>query len=695
MRQSLLVFGLFFFFLLFSLSFAKAQEYYISDCSVLDQEGATYYLTQDIIDQNVSACINIIANNITLDCQNNLIDGVDFYVPQPDEQMSFGIISNGYSNIVIRNCRLSDWSHPLNIINGENISVENIEAFSGVWVGPFVENSNNVYFSNITIYDFAQDSFTFRNTINSRLENTMIYNVGHHGITIDGNSNNISLENIEVFNTSDIGININSGSNHVLRNLRVHSTKGISVWGGSNHLLENIETFDTTPDWAGVWINSENTILRNIYSHNEYRSILGGTNNTLEYSRCENVTWGCWHIFADNSVIRHNDFLGLGFFGVNGGEVYNNTIGEFNIRDWENKPSSFIKIYNNTIYSYLFNYFDSYRSESIEIYDNYFYGILGVFDRGGINTSVHNNFFNVSWAIAFYNGATNSHAFSNEIHSTNAFYFSRSENVVINDNIIEANTLAYYNGNAENIISCNNTIIAFNKSWDYNPNYNISLLNVMRIESDSCEPYVNIVSTEPVNFGNVKVGEESNTTVPITIKSNMINVSILVRGDSDFPDFPISSVTFLADKDKPYPVEEIQLERGVTKATSIFLPSLVSTFYSLWKVSVPSGIAAGYKQANATMFALIPQTSDSRQLTLSLNVISEIPPPTPPPRLYQLSPIAGILAYVLLPIVFAMVAQKYLLGEVELSLPGLIKYLLLFIMVIIIAIGFALVFSII
>jgi parallel beta-helix repeat protein len=73
------------------------------------------------------------------------------------------------------------------------------------------------------------------------------------------------------------------------------------------------------------------------------------------------------------------------------------------------------------------------------------------------------------------------------------------------------------------------------------------------------------------------------------------------------------------------------------------------------------------------------------------------PPPEvvpPVPRLYQLSPIAGMLAYILLPIVFALVAQKYLLGEVELTVQGLIKYLLLFIMVIIVAIGFAYVFSV-
>jgi hypothetical protein len=762
MKQSLLVFSLFFFFLLFSLSFAKAEEYYISDCSVLDQENATYYLTEDLYSE--TSCIKIASNNIVFDCNYHTITG---------NGSESAVWTYNTNNITVRNCILTNFSEVvwgvannsrfqnLEISNGvvrgitldgENLTLSNITIHSsntglsgtmqfsemsnikvhssdwgvnifgynntlsdlelwnittysaitlntggnmrventiirdswgvGIWVD-WESNGNTI--DNVTIYNLPNDFPIYITSDNNTVKNSLIYN-SYAGIGIHGNGDYDTLENIEVFNTSDYGIFID-GSNHVLRNLTVHSTRGISVWG-SNHLLENIETFDTTPESAGLAINSENTILRNIYNHDEYRSTLGGNNNTLEYSRCENVTYGCWHIFGDNTTMRHNDFFRLEFYGVNSGEVYNNSIGRFIIGDWENRPSAFIKIYNNTIYTYLLNY----GSNSIEIYNNYFYD-RGVFDSGGINTSVHNNFFNVSWAIAFFN--TNSHAFSNEIHSNIAFYLGGTKNVVINDNIIEANTLVYYYGYygniIENITSCNNTIITFNKSWDYNPNYNISLLNVMRIESDSCEPYVSIVSTEPVGFGSVKIGKESNATVPITIRSNMINVSILVRGDSDFPDFPISSVAFLADKDKPYPVEEVQIEKGVAKAVSVFLPSLTSTLHSLWKIGVPSGIAAGSKQARATIFASIPQASDSRQLVLSLDAVPEV---APKPRLYQLSPIAGILAYVLLPIVFAMIAQKYLLGEVELTLQGLIKYLLIFVMIIIVAIGFAYVFSV-
>jgi parallel beta-helix repeat protein len=403
-------------------------------------------LTQDIIDQNVSACINIIASGITIDCQNHLIDGVDFYVPPPDEQMSFGIVSNGYSNIAIRNCRLSDWSHPLSLLNGENISVENIEAFSGVWIGAFVSDSNNVYLSNITVHDFAQDSFTFRNTINSRLENAVIYNGGHHGIAIDGNSNNISLENIEVFNTSDIGINVN-GNNHVLRNLTVHSTQGIWVWG-NNHMLEDIETFDTTAERAGVGIHSDNTVLRNIYNHDEYHSVLGGVNNTLEYSRCENVTWGCWHIFGNNITVRHNNFpSGMSLFGSSYGEIYNNTIGDgISMQDWNGVSSSYNEIYNNYIYKETPCGISLINSNDNLIYNNIINSSQAVCFGGDIytnywNTTLQtgNNIWNTSLGYiggnAWFKPDSTGYSETSSCHDTNADGFCDNPYVLATNNI--------------------------------------------------------------------------------------------------------------------------------------------------------------------------------------------------------------------------------------------------------------------
>ncbi|MCD6477514.1 MAG: hypothetical protein J7K87_00750, partial [Candidatus Aenigmarchaeota archaeon] len=53
----------FLFFVVFLVPMVLAID--ISDCSVLDQPGATYYLTQNITDSSTSYCMNISANNVT------------------------------------------------------------------------------------------------------------------------------------------------------------------------------------------------------------------------------------------------------------------------------------------------------------------------------------------------------------------------------------------------------------------------------------------------------------------------------------------------------------------------------------------------------------------------------------------------------------------------------------------------------
>ncbi|MCK5177001.1 MAG: hypothetical protein KAQ92_04710, partial [Candidatus Aenigmarchaeota archaeon] len=47
----------------------------ISGCSVLDMQDTTYYLISDIIDSSENTCINITAENVTIDCQNHIVDG--------------------------------------------------------------------------------------------------------------------------------------------------------------------------------------------------------------------------------------------------------------------------------------------------------------------------------------------------------------------------------------------------------------------------------------------------------------------------------------------------------------------------------------------------------------------------------------------------------------------------------------------
>jgi hypothetical protein len=381
----------------------------ITNCTQITSPGE-YRLVNDIIDQNVSECIGINSNDVILDCQGHLIDGVDFYVPGPPEQMSFGIHSHGYNNITIKNCKLSDWSHPLAILYGENVTVLNVEAFSGPWIGPIFDSDNNVYIENLTAYDFGADGLTLRNTTNSYVKNVEIYNCSITGFTIDTGSNNDVVENATVYNMGITGIYVGEDCNSItLRNIVAYSNvyNGLDV-RGSNHLLESIETYNTSPDNPGLRINSVNTTLRNIFNHDEYRSIIDGNANNviLEYSKCSNVTYGCWHIFGNNTIVRNNDFpSGIGFFGAYNSEVYNNTLGGLEASDWNGVTPTLINIYNNTFSFKNVQYIRNVFLFNSKIHDNTFYVI-------------NDNFGKIAYAVFLLN-VTNFEFFNNVMNAYN------------------------------------------------------------------------------------------------------------------------------------------------------------------------------------------------------------------------------------------------------------------------------------
>jgi hypothetical protein len=129
--KKFLLFAIFLVSLSFLISSVKAVTY-ISDCSNLDQEGETYYLTQDIIDSTSSSCINITSDYVILDCQGHIIDGVDAL-----EASGITIHDRGYDGI--KNCILTDWYYGiLDIqINGAQTNLTNIT---------FSSNTHGLYF---------------------------------------------------------------------------------------------------------------------------------------------------------------------------------------------------------------------------------------------------------------------------------------------------------------------------------------------------------------------------------------------------------------------------------------------------------------------------------------------------------------------------------------------------------------------
>jgi parallel beta-helix repeat protein len=135
----------------------------ISDCSVLDQAGKTYLMTADITNSNATTCMVITANNVTLDCQGHVIDGID-------ATPSSGIHADGFNDATTKNCIVSDFENGIVFRNAVNIALHDSESYSntnhGVWFY-YIDHSSieNVYshhngFSGVSVERSDYNNFT-------------------------------------------------------------------------------------------------------------------------------------------------------------------------------------------------------------------------------------------------------------------------------------------------------------------------------------------------------------------------------------------------------------------------------------------------------------------------------------------------------------------------------------------------------
>ncbi|GEM_PF-3266189 len=135
-----------------------SPEENITDCTVLNANGVTYYLVNDIIDSSAARCIEITATNVTLDCQGHVIDGIDAVD-------SYGIYHSSATDIdaknVIKNCVVRDWYNGIYFRKSHNNTVTNSIIISNSYgirlnsvssariYNNLLNNTNNFYFEGV------------------------------------------------------------------------------------------------------------------------------------------------------------------------------------------------------------------------------------------------------------------------------------------------------------------------------------------------------------------------------------------------------------------------------------------------------------------------------------------------------------------------------------------------------------------
>lgn len=125
----------------------------ISSCVTIISSG-NYVLTQDLWDVS-STCINIQGNNVILDCEGHIIDGIG--------TTGYGVYLFKVTNVTIRNCTIQEFFNGVyiyysnfstinnSIIQNNSFGIQLLEGEANLVYNNFFNNINNVYFVG-TIY---------------------------------------------------------------------------------------------------------------------------------------------------------------------------------------------------------------------------------------------------------------------------------------------------------------------------------------------------------------------------------------------------------------------------------------------------------------------------------------------------------------------------------------------------------------
>jgi nitrous oxidase accessory protein len=220
-------------------------------------DGATYVLTQDIINSSDSFCMDFqVGNsNITLDCQNHLIDGIDAYP-------SYGVTIWGSAQINIRNCNITDWYEGVQLVSSSSNNLTNLRisscnsslggygwtynTFTGIIsensvYGAFIGGGDNNIFNN-SVFRGNHYGMLISNLVNSTITNTQATQ-NTYGIYMYNNKNN-DLNNLTLNQNSVLGLWLDGSDSNTLKNSVISSnTLGINITTGltgSNILYNNL-----------------------------------------------------------------------------------------------------------------------------------------------------------------------------------------------------------------------------------------------------------------------------------------------------------------------------------------------------------------------------------------------------------------------------------------------------------------------
>lgn len=257
----------------------------ISSCQILNQSNKVYILNQSIINNTLTvSCMNITAQNVTLDCQGRYVKSSNYVS---------GIYSN-QQNTTIKNCAISFGNNAVYFdYNSTYSAIINNNLTGNGGDGITVVHSFNR--DNPTHYDNIENHVTISYNIISNNSGSGI-NLRQRGDywSCDPGDSAVTVTNNNITNNGGNGLNIYGSNNSIDGNtITGNQYNGIYSFGGSNVLEYNNIRFNGPGGYGGIFISGG--MASGEYTCNG-QSKLGFGDNVLIANQVCNNSGGWWDI---------------------------------------------------------------------------------------------------------------------------------------------------------------------------------------------------------------------------------------------------------------------------------------------------------------------------------------------------------------------------------------------------------------
>ena len=355
----------------------------ISSCTELSTPD-NYYLSGPI---NASgSCIYIVADNITLDCQNNAITG---------DGTGVGIDVNGGSNVTVKNCDVQNFSEGIDYYNTLNDTLSDSkisDASTGGSVGLFLSPSSgfvNVSDTSVTMNDAyavldesSNDTLTDVNASSESSygayieysDDSVFSNLsastssGYYGLMVQDASNNIFTD-VDA-SSNGVDMYVGSSSGNIFSGLNTSSADyGLYFEGSTGNAVAN-STLTAISHALGIFDASNNNIFTNntfvsldLYS---YLVFMGSSYyNTFSLNNFTNSYY--YYVYDPTG----QNYFSATIDGKNQGNIYSNVMdGSDGVAGTE--PSSIPGLYIGTDGAVPY----TYESSAYKLYDDVDYAPL-------------------------------------------------------------------------------------------------------------------------------------------------------------------------------------------------------------------------------------------------------------------------------------------------------------------------------